>query len=119
MGWYSDKMKNNEIQNTRSNFVIYQTEDNVAKVSVRLAEETVWLTQKQIAELFDTTKQNIGQHIKNIIEEVELDRNSVVKFFFTTAADGKNYNTEHYNLDMIISLGYRINSNKQLGTIKP
>ena len=95
---------------THSDFIIYETEDNVSKVSVRLVEETVWLTQKQLAEIFDTTKQNIGQHIKNIVEEGELDKNSVVKFFFTTAADGKNYNTEHYNLDMIISLGYRINS---------
>ena len=103
-------MKSKDIQKTYPNFIIYETESNVAKVSVRLAEETVWLTQKQLAEVFDTTKQNIGQHIKNIIEEGELDRNSVVKFFFTTAVDGKNYNTEHYNLDMIISLGYRINS---------
>ncbi|MCL1867725.1 MAG: virulence RhuM family protein [Paludibacter sp.] len=75
-----------------------------------MAEDTVWLTQKQLAEIFDTTKQNIGQHIKNIVEEGELNKNSVVKIFFTTAADGKNYNTYHYNLDMIISLGYRINS---------
>ena len=103
-------MKNNDIQKKSTNFVIYETEGNVAKVSVRLTEETVWLTQKQLAEVFDTTKQNIGQHIKNIVEEGELDRNSVVKFFFTTATDGKNYDTEHYNLDMIISLGYRINS---------
>jgi len=103
-------MKNNEIQKKHPDFVIYETDDNVAKVNVRLEEETVWLTQKQLAEIFDTTKQNIGQHIKNIVEEGELDKNSVVKFFFTTAADGKNYNTEHYNLDMIISLGYRINS---------
>jgi hypothetical protein len=102
--------KNNEIKRITPDFVIYETEDNIAKVSVRLEEETVWLTQKQLAEIFDTTKQNIGQHVKNILEEGELDRNSVVKFFFTTAADGKNYNTEHYNLDMIISLGYRINS---------
>jgi len=92
-------MKNKETQSTPQNFVIYETEDNLAKVSVRLAEETVWLTQKQLAEIFDTTKQNIGQHIKNILGESELDRNSVVKFFFTTAIDGKNYNTEHYNLD--------------------
>jgi hypothetical protein len=103
-------MKNTEIQKKHPDFVIYETDDNVAKVSVRLEEETVWLTQKQLAEVFDTTKQNIGQHIKNIVEDGELDKNSVVKFFFTTAADGKNYNTEHYNLDMIISLGYRINS---------
>jgi len=103
-------MKNNKLQKKYSDFVIYETDDNTAKVSVRLEEDTVWLTQKQLAEIFDTTKQNIGQHIKNILEEGELGRNSVVKFFFTTAADGKNYNTENYNLDMIISLGYRINS---------
>ncbi|MCL2042220.1 MAG: virulence RhuM family protein [Bacteroidales bacterium] len=103
-------MTSNKIQKKYPDFIIYEADDNVAKVSVRLAEETVWLTQKQLADVFDTTKQNIGQHIKNIIDESELDRDSVVKFFFTTAADGKNYNTEHYNLDMIISLGYRINS---------
>ncbi|GHT08698.1 toxin Fic [Bacteroidia bacterium] len=102
--------KNSKIKRIAPDFVIYETDNNVTKVSVRLEEETVWLTQKQLAEIFDTTKQNIGQHVKNILEEGELDRNSVVKFFFTTAADGKNYNTEHYNLDMIISLGYRINS---------
>jgi hypothetical protein len=85
-------MKNNKLQNTHPNFIIYETESNVAKVSVRLEEETAWLTQKQLAEIFDTTKQNIGQHVKNILEEGELDGNSVVKFFFTTAADGKNYN---------------------------
>ena len=103
-------MAENEIKKATPNFVIYQTDDKIINVSVRLAEETVWLTQKQLAEIFDTTKQNIGQHIKNIIADGELDENSVVKFFFTTASDGKNYNTEHYNLDMIISLGYRINS---------
>ena len=106
----SNKFKNNKMEKTHPDFIIYETEGNLAKVSVRLVEETVWLTQKQLAEIFDTTKQNIGQHIKNIVEEGELDKNSVVKFFFTTATDGKNYNTEHYNLDMIISLGYRINS---------
>ena len=103
-------MAENEIKKATPNFVIYQTDDKIINVSVRLAEETVWLTQKQLAEIFDTTKQNIGQHIKNIIADGELDENSVVKLFFTTASDGKNYNTEHYNLDMIISLGYRINS---------
>jgi len=103
-------MKNSKTLKKQPTFVIYETDNNIAKVSVRLEEETVWLTQKQLAEIFDSTKQNIGQHIKNIIEDGELERNSVVKFFFTTAADGKNYQTEHYNLDMIISLGYRINS---------
>jgi DNA integrity scanning protein DisA with diadenylate cyclase activity len=89
---------------------LYKSSTGEIQIEVRFEQETVWLTQKQLAEVFDTTKQNIGQHIRNIIEEGELDRNSVVKFFFTTASDGKNYNTEHYNLDMIISLGYRINS---------
>ncbi|GHV72591.1 toxin Fic [Bacteroidia bacterium] len=105
-----NSMRNNELRKNTPDFVIYETDNKIAKVSVRLEEETVWLTQKQLAELFDTTKQNIGQHVKNILEDGELYQNSVVKFFFTTAADGKNYNTEHYNLDMIISLGYRINS---------
>jgi len=103
-------MKSTEIERKVPSFVVYETDANVAKVSVRLEEETVWVTQKQLAQIFDTTKQNIGQHIRNIIEDGELERDSVVKFFFTTADDGKNYNTEHYNLDMIISLGYRINS---------
>jgi hypothetical protein len=103
------KMKNKLVKKD-SEFLIFKTEDEKISVDVRLENETVWLTQKQLAEIFDTTKQNIGQHIQNIVEEGELDKISVVKFFFTTATDGKNYNTEHYNLDMIISLGYRINS---------
>jgi hypothetical protein len=80
------------------------------KLDVRLEDETVWLTQQMMAELFQTTKQNIGQHLKNIFEEGELDQNSVVKKFFTTAADGKNYKTSFYNLDAVISAGYRIKS---------
>jgi hypothetical protein len=94
-----------------SNFVIYETDDRVAKVSVRLEEETVWLTQAQLADLFLTSRPNITMHIKNILEEGELQEISVCKDFLHTAADGKNYNTKYYNLDMIISLGYRINSN--------
>jgi hypothetical protein len=93
-----------------SEIVIYQSEDNKPQIEVRLEDETIWLNQKQLAELFDTTKQNIGQHIKNILHDGENDENEVVKKIFTTAADGKKYQVEHYNLDMIISLGYRINS---------
>ncbi len=89
--------------------IIYQPENGKPVVEVRLEGETVWLTQKQLAELFDTTKQNISQHVSNIVADGELD-NSVVKKIFTTAADGKDYKTDHYNLDMIISLGYRVNS---------
>ena len=104
-------MKKNEMAKLeRSDFVIYETDDKVAKVSVRLEEETVWLTQAQLADLFLTSRPNITMHIKNILEEGELQEISVCKDFLHTAADGKNYNTKYYNLDMIISLGYRINS---------
>jgi len=75
----------------------------MTKVDVLLENETVWLSQANMAELFQTTKQNIGQHIKNIFNEGELDEHSVVKNFFTTGADGKNYDTKFYNLDLIIS----------------
>lgn len=94
----------------KSQIVIYQTEGGDTKLDVRFEGETVWLTQSQMAALFQTTKQNIGQHLKNIFSENELDEISVVKNFFTTALDGKNYKTNHYNLDAIISVGYRIKS---------
>jgi hypothetical protein len=90
--------------------IIYQADDGSARVDVRLEGDSVWLTQKQLADLFQTTKQNVGQHIKDIFSDGELEENSVVKKIFTTANDGKNYQTKHYNLDMIVSLGYRINS---------
>ena len=90
--------------------LVYQTDDGRVKLEVRLENETVWLTQQLMAELFQTTKQNIGQHLKNIFDEGELAQDSVVKKFFTTAADGKNYSTNFYNLDAIISVGYRIKS---------
>ena len=95
---------------TTSQILIYQSEDGQTKVEVQLQDETVWLSQKHMAELFQTTKQNIGQHLKNIFDEAELDENSVVKKFFTTAADGKKYQTSFYSLDAIISVGYRIKS---------
>ncbi|HID53928.1 MAG TPA: cell filamentation protein Fic [Anaerolineae bacterium] len=90
--------------------ILYQTEDGQTKLEVRLEDETVWLTQQQLATLLQTSKQNIGQHLKNIFAEGELDEFSVVKKFFTTAADGKNYQTNFYNLDAIISVGYRVKS---------
>jgi hypothetical protein len=91
-------------------FIVYQTEDGKLKIDVRFEGETVWLTQQHLAEPFQTTKQNIGQHLKGIFEEGELAQNAVVKNFFTTAADGKNYATNFYNLDAIISVGYRVKS---------
>jgi hypothetical protein len=93
-----------------SNLLIYQTQDGSTKIQVQLTDNTVWLTQADMVELFQTTKQNISLHIKNIFEEGELDENSVVKEYLTTAADGKNYRTKGYNLDVIISVGYRVKS---------
>jgi len=103
-------MKKNLNTNNNSSFIIFKTEDENVTVDVRLDEETVWLTQDQIALLFGIERPGITQHIKNIFSEGELDENSVSKKFLRTASDGKNYNTKHYNLDMIISLGYRVNS---------
>lgn len=94
----------------KGQFLVYETEDGLVKIDVRLADETVWLTQQLMADLFQTTKQNIGQHLKNIFSEGELSEDSVVKKFFTTAVDGKRYQTNFYNLDAIISIGYRVKS---------
>jgi hypothetical protein len=91
-------------------FLVYQTQDGKLKIDVRFEGETVWLTQQHMAELFQTTKQNIGLHLKSIFAEGELVQDSVVKDSFTTAADGKNYATKFYNLDAIISVGYRVKS---------
>ena len=93
-----------------NNMVIYQDNNGITKVSVRFSEDDLWLTQAQITELYQTSKSNISEHIKNILIDGELDENSVVRKFRTTASDGKNYNTAHYNLDMIIALGYRVQS---------
>jgi hypothetical protein len=93
-----------------NDILIYQAEDGSTKIQVQLTDNTVWLTQAAMVELFQTTKQNISLHIKNIFQEGELEENSVVKEYLTTAADGKNYRTKYYNLDVIISVGYRVKS---------
>ncbi len=95
-----------------SEILLYQTEDGQTKIDVRLENETVWLNQKQMVELFQTTKQNVSLHIQNIFKEGELDENSVVKDYLTTASDGKNYSTKYYNLDVVISVGYRVKSHR-------
>ena len=89
--------------------VLYQPDEEV-RIEVRLEEDTVWLTQAQMAELFQTSKQNVSLHTNNIFKEKELDRDAVVKDSLTTAADGKNYRVRYYNLDVIISVGYRVKS---------
>lgn len=93
---------NNEI-------IIYQPNETL-RLDVRVEDDTVWLTQAQMVELFQTTKQNISLHTNNIFKEGELDEYSVVKEYLTTASDGKNYRTKYYNLDVIISVGYRVKS---------
>ena len=95
-----------------SEFILYTDPSGKVKVEIFVMNDTVWLTQQRIAELFDTSKQNISYHLSNIFKDSELDENSVVKEFLTTAADGKNYKTKFYNLDAIISVGYRVNSTK-------
>ena len=94
----------------QSEIIIYQTNDGKNKIDVKLEGETVWLTQAQLVELYQSSKSNVSEHIKHIFEEKELEEPSVVRKFRTTAGDGKQYEVAHYNLDMIISLGYRIKS---------
>ncbi len=93
-----------------SEIVLYHASDGSIKLDVRLEEETVWLTQEQMAQLFGKNKRTVSEHIRNIFNEGELLEDSVIRKFRTTAADGKNYSVNHYNLDVIISVGYRVKS---------
>ena len=90
--------------------IIYTANDGRTKIDVKLEEETLWLTQAQMCELYQTSKSNVSEHIKHIFEDGELNEESVVRKFRTTATDGKEYLVSHYNLDMIIALGYRVRS---------
>lgn len=93
------------------NVIVYVDDNGKPQVDVRFQDETVWLTQAQLVDLYQSSKANVSEHIKNIFDEGELDKDSVVRKFRTTASDSKNYEVNYYNLDMIISLGYRIKSN--------
>jgi hypothetical protein len=97
---------------TQNNFILYQTPNGEVNVNVLLQDETIWLTQKMMAELFGVGIPAINKHLANIFETKELDENSVISILETTASDGKNYKTKFYNLDAIISVGYRVNSTK-------
>ena len=97
---------------TGGEFLFYQTEDGRIRLQVRVQDETVWLTQKLLSELFQKDVRTINEHIQNIFEERELSPDSVIRKFRITAADGKNYETAHYNLDVIISVGYRVKSQR-------
>jgi len=107
-------MKNKSIKNNinKGKIVIYQTPQKEVKLDVRLKDETVWLTQKQVAILFNTQRPAITKHLNNIFKSGELNKNSVSSILEHTAADGKTYQTQFYNLDAIISVGYRVNSKR-------
>ena len=96
----------------KNEIVVYQPEGGEFHIEVRVENESVWLTQAQMAELFHATKQNISLHIANIYKEGELDRNSVVKEYLTTAKDGKSYKVKFYSLEMILAVGFRVRSKR-------
>lgn len=98
--------------NNQQNIIIYKTADGKASVALYAKDGNIWMNQNQLAELFATSKQNIGQHISNILNEGELEQNSVVKNYFTTADDGKEYNVTFYSLDMILAIGFRVRSKR-------
>ena len=104
--------KKKEQTPTKSELILYQTEDGYTHIEVRLQDETVWLSQLAMAELFQSTKQNISLHLKNVFDEGELLERRVVKEYLTTASDGKNYRTKFYNLEAIVAVGYRVKSHR-------
>ena len=93
-----------------SQFLIYQNQEGDVKIDVRFQDETIWLSQAEMSVLFSKDKRTISEHISNIFKEGELDKNSVIRNFRTTATDGKEYWVKYYNLDVIISVGYRVKS---------
>jgi len=100
------------LRNSTAEFLIFSYQNGGDGVEVRVENGTIWLSQKQMGLLFDTSSDNIGLHLKNIFKEEELSADSVTEFFSVTAADSKNYKVKHYNLDSIIAVGYRVNSKR-------
>lgn len=103
-------MIDKEINPIDSQFLIYQNQEGDVKIDVRFQDETIWLSQAEMSVLFSKDKRTISEHISNIFKEGELDENSVIRNFRTTTTDGKEYQVEYYNLDVIISVGYRVKS---------
>lgn len=101
---------NDDIVSARGEIILYPTEDGRSRVECRFEHDTLWLSQSAMVELYQTSKVNISIHLKNIFEEGELDEKAVVKFYLTTASDGKNYQVRHYNLDAVLAVGYRVRS---------
>ncbi len=106
------KDKKLQIRNSTAEFLIFTTQSGADGIEVRYEAETIWLTQKLMAALFDVTIPTVNEHLKNIFASEELQQDSVIRKFRTTASDGKNYNTNFYNIDAIISVGYRVNSKR-------
>jgi len=102
----------NKTMDTQQDIIIYKTNDNKVKIALYAKDGSIWLNQNQLADLFDTSKQSIGQHIINILDDKELNKDSVVKKFFTTASDGKNYEVTFYSLEMILAIGFRVRSKR-------
>lgn len=98
------------IRNSTAEFLIFTGQSGEQSIEARYEEDTIWLSQKRIAELFDVDVRTVSEHFKNIFQSAELNEEAVIRKFRITASDGKNYNTQHYNLDAIISVGYRVNS---------
>lgn len=101
-----------QIRNSTAEFLIFTNQAREDGIEVRLQDDTIWLSQKLMATLFDCSTDNIGLHLKNIYNEGELDEKSTTELFSVVATNGKTYNTKHYNLDAIIAVGYRVNSKK-------
>lgn len=109
-------MKNKGIiRNSTAEFLIFTSQAGSDDIEVRVEDENVWLTQKLIAKLFEVHVATVNEHLKNIFKSEELHKDSVIRDFLITAKDGKNYNTKHYNLETVIALGYRINSERATG----
>ncbi len=104
------KLEDRKTRDQFSKIVIYKTDEGQTRVDVHFQDETAWLSQKQMAELFDINVKTVNEHLQNIFKSDELSEDSVVRKFRITASDGKRYETKHYNLDIIIALGYRVNS---------
>ena len=106
------KKKKLQIRNSTAEFLIFTNQAKEDGIEVRVQNETIWLSQKLMGVLFDCSTDNISLHLKNIFKENELDESSVTEEFSVTASDGKTYRTKHYNLDAIISVGYRVNTGR-------
>lgn len=106
--------KNLIIRSSSAEFLIFELQKKEKGIEVRFEDGDLWITQKALGELYGTTKQNISLHLKNIFKDLELEENSVVKDYLTTATDGKNYRTRYYNLDVAISIGYRVSSDRAI-----